>query len=121
MNGNDGLTCSSGSELYITSLHAKKLFSLFAFRALLDHAVTVSELATQNVTEDFGIAMRMRREASSRGDTIFVQNSKTAEVLKAAVKVASETECMVGVQPAMIRVSALSGAAKNNLSVGKRL
>lgn len=65
--------------------------------------------------------MRMCREACSGGDTVFVQNAEASEVLKAAVEVVGETECMVGVQPAVIGMSAVSGASEDDLGVGKRL
>lgn len=65
--------------------------------------------------------MRMRREAVSGGDTVFVQNAETSEVLESAVEVAGETECMVGVQPAVIRMSTFSRASKDDLGVRKRL
>lgn len=114
-------TASSGCELHVSSLHAIELLSLFAFGTFLNHAIAVCELATQDVAEDLGIAMRMRRETTSGGDPVFVQNTETAEVLETLVKVAGETERVEGVQPAVIGMSAIGGTAKDNLGVRKRL
>lgn len=66
------LTSAAGGELHITPPHTIKRFPLLTLGALLDHAVTVRELAVQNVAEYLRIAMRMRREPIPRGDPVLV-------------------------------------------------
>lgn len=55
-------TFSARSELHIASLHPVEIISLHALGTLPDHAVTVRQLAAQDVTEDLGVAVRVRGE-----------------------------------------------------------
>jgi hypothetical protein len=105
--------------LYISPLHPEEIIALTSFFALLNHTVPMCQLSVQDITEDFGIAMRMCWEASACVDTVFVEDSQTAKVLKSRIVVVCEAECVVRVEPAMVSVSSLVGSAGHDFGVGK--
>lgn len=77
------------------------------------------ELAVQDVTEDLRVAVGMCREAIARGDAVLVEYTQTAEVHELVVEVAGEAEGVEGLEPAaVLGVSALTGAAEDDLGVG---
>lgn len=116
-----GLTSSSGSELNIATLHVIKLLALGSLGTFLRHTIPMSELAVQDVAEDLGVAVRMRREAIPCRDTVLVQDSKTAKAHEAVVEIIGEAEGVEGFEPAaMLGISALIGAAEHDLGVGER-
>ena len=80
----------------------------------------MGKLSTQDVGENFGVAVRVSREAGLRRDTVFVEDAQTAEGLKAWVEVGGKGEGMVRIQPAMIGMAAGRRGAKGDLCVGKR-
>jgi len=110
-------TCSASCELHITSLHAKKVIAFSALLSLLDHAIPMCQFAAEDIAEDFGISMRMGWEALASIYSIFVQNPQTSKVLEARIVVISETEGMVAVEPSVVCVSALVGAAGHDFGV----
>lgn len=78
------------------------------------------ELAIQDVAEDLRVAVRMCREAIAGRDAVFVQYAQTAEVHELVIEVAGKTECVEGLEPAaVLGVSALAGAAEDDLGVGE--
>ena len=94
---------------------------MLALGTLLHHTVAVSELAVQDIAEDLGIAVRVRREAIPCGDSVLVEDSQTAKIHKAVVKVAGKAEGVERLDPAaMLSVSALAGATEDDLGVGER-
>ena len=73
--------------------------------------VSVRELAGEDVGEDLGVAVRVRREAGPRCHAVFVQDAQGAEVLELGGIVLGEGEGVVAVQPAVVGVAAGGGAA----------
>lgn len=77
------------------------------------------ELATEDIAEDLCIAMRMCWETLSTIDSVLVQDSQRTEVLEFGVVIVCERKGVVGIQPAMVRMSSVVGAARYNLCVGE--
>lgn len=120
--GSAGLhTTSTGCELHISSLHPVEIVALHSLGALLDHAISVRQLAAEDIGKDLGIAMRMGREAAATIDAVLVEDSQTAEVLISWIVVICETECMICVQPAVVGVSSVLRPARDNFGVGESL
>lgn len=110
-------TSSASSKLHISPLHPVEIIALRTLGALLDHAIAVRQLAAQDIAEDFRIAVGMCREAGARRDAVLVEHAQAPEVLEARIVVVGEAEGMVGVQPAMVGMTALAGAAGYDLGV----
>lgn len=108
------LTTTSGCKLYISSSHAVKIIALRSLCALLDHAVAVRQLTTQDVAENFSVAMRVCGEASSAGHAVFVEHAQAAEALEFRLVVVRKTKRVVRVEPAVVGVAACAGAPRNN-------
>lgn len=88
--------------------------------ALLDHAVTVGELAVQDVAEDLRVAVGMCWEATAGRDTVFVEYAQTSKAHELVVEVVGEAECVKRLEPAaVLGISALAGAAEDDLGVGE--
>ena len=86
---------AAGSELHVAPLHPVEL--VFAggvpLFTLLDHRVPVCELAAEYVAEYFGVAVRVRGEASVWGDAVFVEDTEGAERYVGWVVVVGERNC----------------------------
>ena len=120
--GWDGHTGSTGGELDVAALHAVELLSLFAFCALLDHAIAVRELSAEDVAEDLGVAVWVGWKSVPGGHAVFVEDAQTAEVVEAVVVVIGEAEGVEGFQPAAVfGVAALAGAAGDDGRVSEGL
>lgn len=61
--------------------------------------------------------MRVRRETIERGDAVFVEDAKGAEVLEAGVEVLGEGEGVVGIQPAVVGVASFVAGAGGDFCV----
>lgn len=77
------------------------------------------QFATEDITEDLGISMRVRREARSTIDAIFVEDAQRSEVLEGWIVVVGEAESMVRIEPAVVGVSAVGRPTGDNLCVGE--
>lgn len=78
----------------------------------------MGQLAAEDVRKDLGVAVRMRREPGERGHSVFVEHSQGAEVGEAWVMVGRKREGVVAIQPSVIGVTTVGGAAGNDLGVG---
>lgn len=90
-------TCSASGELHVSSLHAEEIISFGSLVPLLNHAIPMCQLATENVAEDFGISVGMSWETLASINSIFIQNPQTSEVLEPRIVVVGEAEGMVAV------------------------
>lgn len=78
------------------------------------------ELAVQDVAEDLRVAVGMCREAIPWRDTVLIEYTQTAEVHELVVEIAGEAEGVERLEPAAVLcVSALAGAAEDDLGVGE--
>lgn len=75
------------------------------------------QLAIKDVAEDLGITVRMCRESGAACDSVLIEDPQRAKILKFGIVIACERECVVGVEPAVIRVAALCGASRDDLCV----
>lgn len=112
-------TFSARSELHIASLHPVEIISLRALGALPDHAVTVRQLAAQDVTEDLGVAVRVRGEARAGRHAVLIEHPQATEALELRAVVVGEAEGMVCVEPAVVCVPAIARAAGHDLCVAE--
>lgn len=69
------------------------------------------ELAGEDVGEDFGVAVRVRREAGAGRHAVFVEHAQGAELLELRGVVLREGEGVVAVEPAVVGVPPGGGAA----------
>jgi hypothetical protein len=53
------------------------------------------QFAIEDITEDFGVAMWMGREAGATCDSVFVEDSQAPEVLELGIVVACERERVI--------------------------
>ena len=79
------------------------------------------ELSAEDVAEDLGVTVGVRREAGLGGDTVFVQDAEGAERHGCGIVVVCEGEGVVGIEPAMVGMTTGGGAAGGDLRVGKCL
>ncbi len=70
--------------------------------AQIAHAVAVGDRTFADISDDFHIVVRVRREAGLRGNLVVVPHADIAPVHAAGVIVRGKGEMMVGLQPAMI-------------------
>lgn len=77
------------------------------------------QLATEDVAEDLSIAVRVGGEAGVGCDAVFVQDAQGAEVGVGGVVVVGEGEGVIGVEPAVVGVAAVAGAAEGDAGVGQ--
>lgn len=75
------------------------------------------QLAAEDVAEDLGVAVRVGREAGVGGDAVFVEDAQGAEVSVGGVVIVGEGEGVVGVEPAVVGVAAVAGAAQSDACV----
>ena len=75
------------------------------------------QFATKDIAEDLGISMRVCWESTAAVNTIFVEDSQTAKVLKLGIVIVCKAEGMVSVQPAMVCVTSIGAATRDNFSV----
>src|SRR5579862_2636637 len=61
--------------------------------------VLVLELAFENVSDDFHVAMRMRRKSIIRRDPVFVDDAQRAKYHPLRIPIVAETESMVSLEP----------------------
>lgn len=107
----DRRTSSTSRKLYITSLHSIKFFSLLALRAFLNHAISMRQLAAENITKNLRISVRVCRKSCLRCDAVFVENTQRSKTHMRWIIVVCKAECVVGIQPAVIWVAASRRAA----------
>lgn len=79
--------------------------------ASVAEAVLVLEGAFDDVGEDFHVAMGMGGEAAAGGDVVLVDDAEAAEAHVRGVVVVGKGEGVAGLEPAVVGVAALGGAA----------
>lgn len=117
-------TGATSGELHIPPLHPVEVVlvpRLHELVPLLHHTIPMRQLATQQVAEDLGVAMRVRGEAGAARDAVLVEHAQRAEGHVALVIVVGKAEGVIGVQPAVVGVAARAAAAGHDLGVGERL
>src|SRR6267154_5855436 len=62
--------------------------------------------ARQNISNDFHVAMRVRRETLAGPDSIFVDDAQAVEMRVRRVEVLIEREGVIGFKPPKIKVAA---------------
>src|SRR5260221_5289431 len=75
------------------------------------HRVLVAERALQHVADDFHVAVAVRAEAGAGLDAVLVDDAQRAEPHVRGIVVAGERKRVPGVEPAVLGVAALPGAA----------
>jgi|SRR6185369_3826481 len=73
----------------------------------IPHAVFVFEFAFENIGDDFHVSMAMLAKAPACSNEVFVNNTQTPKAQVAWIVVLIERESVIGVQPAMVEVTAL--------------
>lgn len=113
-------TFAASGKLDIAPLHPVELVfaGTVSLPALLDHRIPVRELSAEDVAKNLGVAVGMRWEASLSGHPVFVENSKRAKRHGCWVIKVGEGKGVIGIEPAMIGVTARGGAARGNSRVG---
>ena len=81
------------------------------YLCMITHAVAVLDGALQHVTEDFHVAVTMRREAFAGRDDVLVDDTQGTETHVLRIVILPEAERMPGLEPAMVGVAALGGTA----------
>lgn len=109
---------ASGGELDVSAVHAVEGVGLSTLFALGEHGIAMCQFTTQDVAENFKIAMRVGRESVVCLDTVLVEDSQRAKVVVLAHEV-GKAKGVVGVEPAMVAVAALCGQMRGNLSLSK--
>lgn len=105
-------------ELHVAPPHAVEVIRppplpivIVTVRCVCVHRVPVCELAREDVGEDFGVAVRVRREAGAGRHAVFVEHAQGAELLELRGVVLREGEGVVAVEPAVVGVPPSGGAA----------
>jgi hypothetical protein len=84
------------------------------------HAVLVRELAFQQIGEDLHVAVRVHREAHAGRHDVVIDHAQRAEAHVRGVVVIGEREGEAAVQPAVVHMAPLAGAADGEVGVGVR-
>jgi len=69
------------------------------------HAVAMLELALEDISHDFHIAVAVRPEAASRLDPVLVDHPQRPEAHEFGVVIVREREGMIGIEPAVIEMA----------------
>jgi hypothetical protein len=69
--------------------------------ATVAHRIVVLQLAAQNVSHDFHVAMRMRAEARSGHHEVVVDDAQAAKTHPLRIVIISETESVISIEPAI--------------------
>ncbi len=70
------------------------------------HAVAMFKRARQNISNDFHVAMRVRRETLASPDAIFVDDAQAVEMRVRRIEVLIEREGVISIKPPKIKVTA---------------
>ena len=81
------------------------------------HAVFVRQVASQDVADDFHVAMAMRAEAGARGNAVFIDHAQIAPAHVLRVVVARKRKTVKRLEPAMVGIAAVGGFAYSQHSV----
>lgn len=114
-------TFPTRGELHIAPVHPVEGITLLALGTLPDHAVAVRQLAAQDVAEDLGVAVRVRREPRAPHHPVLVEHPQAAELLELVAVVVGEAERVVRVEPAVVRVPPRAGTAGHDAGVAEGL
>ena len=79
----------------------------------------MGQFTRKYVGENLSIAVRMRGKPILWSNSVFVEYAERSKILEARVIVLGKRESMIRVQPAMVGMAALRGAAWYNLCVRK--
>lgn len=79
--------------------------------AAIAEAVLVLESAFDDIGKDFHVSMGMGWKPAARGDVVFVDDAKASKAHVGRIIVVGERERVMGFEPSMVGVAALSGAA----------
>src|SRR5690349_17362590 len=82
-----------------------------AHRRAVADAVAMAELALEHVRHDLHVVVRVHAEAAARRDDVFVDHAQRAKAHEPRIVVVRERERVRGLQPAMIVLPAVGGAA----------
>ena len=94
----------SGDALNIARFHHRRV----------PHAVFMFECATNDVTDDLKIAVRVGAETLAALHAILVDHAQTAVTHVLRIMIVRERKSVVAVQPAVIGVAAFVGVSKLN-------
>ncbi len=84
--------------------------------AFIAHRIAVLELSFENVGKDFHVPVRVGRESRTGSNGVFVDYPQRAETHVSGVVVIGKRESVMTVQPTVVGVAALIGAANGELS-----
>lgn len=89
-----------------------------AYDAAIPHGVPVLKGATQDVRDDFHVAMRVGGETAAAGDDVVVDHPEGTESHVVRGVVVSEGKGVGSLEPAMIGLAAVRGASESDSGVG---
>lgn len=76
---------------------------------LVAHAILVRQRSGDYVAENFHVSVRVRREAATRCNMVFVDDTQRSKPHGFGIVIISEREGMSGVEPTEVRVASAGG------------